>query len=114
MRIVDEEQFGPVLPVIKYKDVAEAVKEANNTTYGLGASVWTNNPESEATQSIALQLESGMSYINDHADGHETVPFGGVKGSGIGRNSGQELGLSEYTDLKTVKVTKAKVAAKVA
>jgi acyl-CoA reductase-like NAD-dependent aldehyde dehydrogenase len=113
MRIVDEEQFGPVLPIIKYKDVQEAVKEANDTTYGLGASVWTNNPESEQTQSVALQLESGMSYINDHADGHETVPFGGVKGSGIGRNNGMDIGLSEYTDIKTVKVTKAKVAAKV-
>jgi len=113
MRLVDEEQFGPVLPVIKYKDLNEAVKEANDTTYGLGASVWTNDAESEQTQSVALQLESGMSYINDHADGHETVPFGGVKGSGIGRNNGADIGLSEYTDLKTVKVTKAKVGAKV-
>jgi len=106
MRIVDEEQFGPVLPVLKYSDVDDAIERANDTEFGLGSSVWTADPNSEQALEVADRLEAGSTWINDHASNHESSPFGGMKGSGIGRENGGEIGLKEFVEMKTVKVTK--------
>ncbi|MGW0021475.1 aldehyde dehydrogenase family protein [Rhodococcus sp. NPDC003382] len=96
VRLVDEEQFGPVLPVIKYHDVDDAVARANRTSFGLGASVWTSDPV--AAEPIAEQLEAGMTWINRHAAVTPDQPFSGVKSSGLGVENGP-WGLDEFTDV---------------
>ncbi|MEV8273033.1 aldehyde dehydrogenase family protein [Microbacterium sp. NPDC077184] len=87
MAIVDEEQFGPVLPVIRYSDVEDAVASANRLDVGLGASVWG---EREQAREIARRIEAGTVWINSHGGVHPMVPFGGVKGSGYGVEFGVE------------------------
>ncbi|MDV5170193.1 aldehyde dehydrogenase family protein [Photobacterium rosenbergii] len=104
MQIVDEEQFGPVLPIIKYSEIEEAIELANSTPYGLGASLWTGDVEQ--AQRIAARIESGSVWINDHGAIQPNAPFGGIKQSGLGVEFG-EYGLHEYVALKTVKVCKA-------
>ena len=93
-RLVDEEQFGPVLPVIRYRDVDEAVRLANASTNGLGGSVWSGDPE--AARAVANRLECGTVWINGHAEVLPHCPFGGCKMSGFGVEFGLE-GLLEYT-----------------
>ena len=87
-RLVDEEQFGPVLPIIRYSDVDDAIASANGLEAGLGASVWSSDP-AEARR-VALQLEAGTVWINKHGVVHPMMPFGGVKGSGYGLEFGVE------------------------
>merc|ERR1719310_2279966 len=71
MRLVDEEHFGPVLPVIKYSDVNDAIRSANSTEYGLGGSVWTSDPQGKGAE-VAAQIDSGLVWINSHIAGmHE-------------------------------------------
>ncbi|MEM7243369.1 MAG: aldehyde dehydrogenase family protein [Pseudomonadota bacterium] len=97
LKMVKEEQFGPCLPIMKFKTDDEAIAEANNSDLGLCSSVWTADPE-RGTK-IARQLEAGYTYLNGHGpmaqDGQG--PFGGFKNSGIGRNQGYEgvLGFAE-------------------
>ncbi len=98
-RLVDEEQFGPVLPIIRYSDVDDAVSRANGTDFGLDASVW--GKDSEQTAAVASQLEAGTVFINKHADIAPHVPFGGIKCSGIGVEFGEE-GLEAYTRIKII------------
>ena len=98
-RIVDEEQFGPVLPIIRYRDLDEAVALANGTEFGLDASVWGMNPEQ--TNAVASRLEAGTVFINKHAEIAPNVPFGGIKCSGLGVEFGIE-GLQAYTTIKVV------------
>ena len=98
-RLVDEEQFGPVLPIVRYTDVDDAVRRANALDYGLDASVWGTNREQ--TRRIAAQLEAGTVYVNKHADIAPHVPFGGIKCSGIGVEFGEE-GLAAYTSIKVI------------
>ncbi|MFT4230320.1 MAG: aldehyde dehydrogenase family protein [Microbacterium sp.] len=86
--IVDEEQFGPVLPVIRYTDVDDAFARANAAEVGLGASVWSSDPEE--ARKHALRMQSGTVWINSHGGLHPMVPFGGVKGSGYGLEFGVE------------------------
>ena len=86
--LVDEEQFGPVLPIIRYKDVNEAISNANRLDAALGASVWGSNV-AEA-QRVALQMQAGTVWINQHGAIHPMVPFGGIKGSGYGVEFGIE------------------------
>ena len=74
-RIVDEEQFGPALPVVAYDDVNDALRRANNTQFGLNGSVWSADPERAAV--VAEQLECGTSWINTHAIPSPAAPFGG-------------------------------------
>ncbi|MCK6408030.1 aldehyde dehydrogenase family protein [Thauera sp.] len=93
-RLVDEEQFGPVLPVIRYRDVDEAVRLANASTNGLGGSVWAR--DIEAARAVANRLECGTVWINGHAEVLPHCPFGGCKMSGFGVEFGLE-GLLEYT-----------------
>jgi acyl-CoA reductase-like NAD-dependent aldehyde dehydrogenase len=97
--LVDEEQFGPVLPVIRFSDVEDAVTRANGTSFGLGASVWSSNPE--RAKEIAGRLDAGMVWINKHAELVPTIPFGGAKQSGIGVEFAEE-GLLEFTQLKII------------
>ncbi len=86
--LVVEEQFGPALPVIRYTDVEEAIRLANELEFGLGASVWSKD-RAEATR-IAARLESGTVWINSHGGLHPMIPFGGAKQSGYGREFGVE------------------------
>lgn len=98
-RLVDEEQFGPVLPIIRYTDVDDAIDRANGTDYGLDASVWSQ--DREAAGEVADRLEAGTVYINKHAEILPHVPFGGIKCSGLGVEFGEE-GLEAYTNIKII------------
>ena len=99
MAIVDEEQFGPALPVISYKSLDEAVAMANAGEFGLCASVW--GLDEQQLDRVSEHLEAGTVYINTHAELNPIVPFGGVKSSGIGVQFGEE-GLSSMTNSKIV------------
>lgn len=98
--IVDEEQFGPVLPVIKYSDVDDAVRRANGTEQGLGASVW--GPDSDAAVEVAKLLEAGTVWINQHGGVDPSIPFGGTKASGYGLEFGVE-GLKAMAATKVIR-----------
>ncbi|CAN7453683.1 aldehyde dehydrogenase family protein [Rhizobium sp. LjRoot254] len=99
MRIVDEEQFGPALPIIRYSDIDEVIERANRNPAGLGGSVWSSDPE--RARHYALKLECGSVWINKHGAIQPNAPFGGVKSSGIGVEFGAE-GLKEFTTIQTV------------
>jgi acyl-CoA reductase-like NAD-dependent aldehyde dehydrogenase len=98
-RIVDEEQFGPVLPVVPYTSVDEVLARVNGTMYGLGGSVWSADPERAAV--VAGRLECGTAWVNAHAGLLPFAPFGGVKWSGVGVENGP-WGLASYTDIQTL------------
>ena len=98
-RIVDEEQFGPALPVIPYRDVDDALARANATTFGLGGSVWSADPDRAA--GVAERLETGTAWVNTHAALAPHQPFGGAKWSGIGVENGS-WGLLGYTEIQVV------------
>jgi acyl-CoA reductase-like NAD-dependent aldehyde dehydrogenase len=98
-KLVDEEQFGPILPVIKFSNAEDAIARANGTSFGLGASVWSSNPQK--AQDIATRLEAGTVWINKHAELAPGIPFGGAKQSGIGIEFAEE-GLLEFTQLKVI------------
>lgn len=100
-RIVDEEQFGPVLPLIKFTDNDDALRRANATTYGLGGSVWSS--DKDRAHGLAVQMEAGTVWVNQHLQLMPNVPFGGAKNSGVGRELGEE-GLAEFTQLQVVNV----------
>ena len=103
VRLVDEEQFGPILPIIKYTDINDAIKRANSSPFGLGGSVWSSDiPKAKA---LAMQLECGSAWVNTHAAIQPNAPFGGVKQSGFGVEFARE-GLTEYTSIQTVKIQK--------
>jgi acyl-CoA reductase-like NAD-dependent aldehyde dehydrogenase len=102
-RLVDEEQFGPVLPVMSFADESEAVARANSSPWGLGGSVWSANPE--RAYALAEQMDAGTVWINKHAELDPTIPFGGAKMSGLGNELGQE-GLLEFTQQKIINMAK--------
>ncbi len=102
-RLVDEEQFGPVLPIIKYTDINDAIASANRLDAGLGASVWSNDID-KASQ-IAAQIQAGTVWINQHGAIHPMVPFGGVKGSGYGVEFGID-GLKSVTQPQIISIKK--------
>ncbi|WP_170335530.1 aldehyde dehydrogenase family protein [Ruegeria arenilitoris] len=97
--LVDEEQFGPALPIIKYSDVEDAIAAANDSPNGLGGSVWSS--DIEAAKAVASRMECGSVWINKHGAIQPNAPFGGVKSSGIGVEFADE-GLAEYTDIQVV------------
>lgn len=101
-RVVNEEQFGPVLPIVSYNTVEEAVAMANDSDEGLGGSVWGDKT---LASKIALKLECGTSWVNNHAEVLPHVPFGGCKLSGMGIEFGQE-GLLEFTQVHVINITK--------
>jgi acyl-CoA reductase-like NAD-dependent aldehyde dehydrogenase len=102
-RLVCEEQFGPVMPVLKYSTIDEAIARANSSEYGLGATVWSASTE-RALQ-VAQRLEAGTVWINKHLDLPPEVPYGGVKQSGFGVELGQQ-GLEEFTQMRIVNIAK--------
>ena len=99
VRLVDEEQFGPVLPIITYTNLDDAIRRANDTEFGLDASVWGN--DRNETARVASLLEAGTVYENKHADIAPHIPFGGIKCSGLGVEFGEE-GLAAYTAIKVI------------
>src|SRR5215469_6678656 len=101
MRIVKEEQFGPAIPIIKYRSIDEAIARANSLDVGLGGSVWGNDPQEAAR--YASRLECGTAWVNQHGTLHPLAPFGGVKHSGIGVEFNVD-GLKEYTTVQVVNV----------
>jgi acyl-CoA reductase-like NAD-dependent aldehyde dehydrogenase len=104
MRVVDEEQFGPALPILRYDDLGDAVRRANDTDYGLCGSVWSSD-EDRAT-AIAEQLEVGTTFVNTHAILPVSVQFGGAKFSGLGVENGLP-GLLSFTEAQVVHRAKA-------
>ncbi|GAA0315194.1 aldehyde dehydrogenase family protein [Psychrobacter aestuarii] len=104
VRLVDEEQFGPILPIIKFTDVETAIASANRSSVGLGGSVWSSDIEN--AQRIGARLECGTVWINNHAMLQPDAPFGGVKGSGFGVAFG-EAGLKEFTSIQTMQTAKS-------
>ncbi|HEY8494170.1 MAG TPA: aldehyde dehydrogenase family protein [Myxococcota bacterium] len=102
-RLVDEEQFGPALPILTYRDLDEAVERANATMYGLSGSVWSSVPERAAE--VAGKLECGTAWVNQHLAIAPNVPFGGAKWSGIGVENGP-WGLLGFTEIQTVNIAK--------
>ncbi len=103
-RLVDEEQFGPVLPVMKFSDEKDAVERANATQWGLGGSVWSS--DLDKAYALAEKMEAGTIWINKHSELDPTIPFGGSNQSGLGKELGAE-GLEEFTQLKIINMAKA-------
>jgi succinate-semialdehyde dehydrogenase/glutarate-semialdehyde dehydrogenase len=96
-----EELFGPVASVFRAKDVSDAIRIANGTSFGLGASAWTRD-DAERNQFVA-EIESGLLFINGMVVSDSRLPFGGVKNSGFGRELG-EFGIHEFVNIKSVRV----------
>ncbi len=99
MTIAQEEIFGPVLSVIRFKDTEEAIKIANDTKYGLAACIWTKDLDKANT--VSKKLRCGTVWVNTYGGFYNEAPYGGFKQSGIGRELGQE-GLLEYTQTKHI------------
>ncbi|GAA6156990.1 aldehyde dehydrogenase family protein [Pyruvatibacter sp. HU-CL02332] len=102
-RLVDEEQFGPVLPVIKYSDADDAVARANASPYGLGGSVWAK--DTDRAYALADKMDAGTIWVNKHAELDPMIPFGGSKMSGVGAELGAD-GLEEFTQLKIINMAR--------
>jgi acyl-CoA reductase-like NAD-dependent aldehyde dehydrogenase len=102
-RLVQEEQFGPIVPILKFSDVEDALARANDTRYGLSGSVWTNDLKRGAE--LAARLEVGTAWVNQHRATSAFVPFGGAKESGLGRQY-SSLGLKSYMEPEVVSVAK--------
>jgi acyl-CoA reductase-like NAD-dependent aldehyde dehydrogenase len=102
-RLVREEQFGPIVPVLRYEDLNDAIARANDSDYGLGCTVWSSDPE--RALDVARRVEAGVIWINKHLDLPPDIPMGGAKQSGIGAELGQE-GLEEFTQAKIINMAK--------
>jgi acyl-CoA reductase-like NAD-dependent aldehyde dehydrogenase len=102
-RLVNEEQFGPIVPILKYSDLEDAISRANDTRFGLSGSVWTS--DIERGKAIAARLEVGTAWVNQHRATSAVVPFGGAKESGIGRQY-SHLGLKAYMEPAVISVAK--------
>ncbi len=102
-RLVDEEPFGPIVPIIKYSDIDEVISRANDNESGLGGSVWSS--DLDAAAAIGQRLECGTVWINEHGALQPDAPFGGIKQSGLGVEFGM-YGLEEYTSIQTLKIMK--------
>jgi acyl-CoA reductase-like NAD-dependent aldehyde dehydrogenase len=102
-RLVDEEQFGPVLPVIRFFDSEDALARANASPWGLGGSIWS--ADLDRAYDLAGRMEAGTVWINKHADLAPNIPFGGAKQSGLGTELGEE-GLLEFTQLQIINMAR--------
>jgi succinate-semialdehyde dehydrogenase/glutarate-semialdehyde dehydrogenase len=94
-----EEFFGPVASLFRAKNLSEAIRIANDTRFGLGASVWTNDDQER--ERLISDIDSGMVFVNRMVASDQRLPFGGIKWSGYGRELGVH-GIREFTDIKTV------------
>jgi phenylacetaldehyde dehydrogenase len=99
MAVVQEEIFGPVLCVLSFDDFDELIQRANDTTYGLAASIWTRDLNKASR--FAQEIQAGIVWINGHGLYDSAAPFGGYRQSGFGRELGEDS-ISEYTQVKTV------------
>jgi acyl-CoA reductase-like NAD-dependent aldehyde dehydrogenase len=102
-RLVQEEQFGPVLPVLKYSSIDDAIARANSTPYGLGGTVWGS--DTQRAFDVAQRIASGTVWVNKHLELPPDIPFGGAKQSGFGTEMGQE-GLEEFTQSRIINIAK--------
>jgi len=109
MLVLNEEVFGPVASVLSFKSIKEAIRSANNTKYGLGASVWTQN--NKTAEEMIKSIESGMIWINDFGTPYPQCPQGGIKESGIGREL-SKYGILEFCNMKTVVISEDKTVKK--
>jgi len=107
-RLVDEEPFGPILPIIKYSDLEDVIARANDNPSGLGGSIWSS--DIQRASELANRLACGSVWINNHAAVQPNVPFGGVKQSGFGVEFSTE-GLEEYTSIQSVFIPKSEESA---
>ena len=103
-RLVREEQFGPVLPILPYDTIEEAIQYANEVEYGLGGIVWAGDIERGAE--VASKIETGTIWVNRHLVLPKDIPFGGAKQSGIGVQNGIE-GIEDFTQRRILSVKKA-------
>ncbi len=99
MPAFDEETFGPVFAVIAYSSVDEVVRLVNQSRYGLGASIWTSQPEKAID--LARRIQAGAVFINSNVHSHPGIPFGGMKESGYGRELSRE-GMLEFVNIKAI------------
>ncbi|HYB76322.1 MAG TPA: aldehyde dehydrogenase family protein, partial [Nitrososphaerales archaeon] len=99
MKVMQEEVFGPVAPIYVARDVESAVQIANDTEFGLGASIWTN--DSAKGRELALRMECGVVFVNELVRSDPRMPFGGIKQSGIGRELSR-FGLLEFVNVKSI------------
>jgi acyl-CoA reductase-like NAD-dependent aldehyde dehydrogenase len=104
MRIAQEEVFGPVLSIIKFKDEEEAVAIANDVAYGLAAGVWTQSVKRATV--MARRIRAGTVWVNTYRAVSMTMPFGGYKASGLGRENGAEA-IEAYLQTKSVWINNA-------
>ncbi|HFQ15942.1 MAG TPA: aldehyde dehydrogenase family protein, partial [Rhodobacteraceae bacterium] len=102
-RIVDEEQFGPILPIIKYSNIKKIADIANDTDFGLGASVWSRD-RARATR-IAGQMQAGTVWVNQCTNIGPHIPMAGFKGSGLGVEQAEE-GLEEYSQVQVLNIAR--------
>jgi acyl-CoA reductase-like NAD-dependent aldehyde dehydrogenase len=102
-RLVREEQFGPVLPVLRYSEIDDAIARANDTDYGLGGSVWSS--DRDRAFAVAARIHAGTVWVNKHLDVSLDAPFAGAKQSGIGAELGRE-GLEEFTQATIINMAK--------
>ena len=103
-KLVDEEQFGPIAPIIKYSDINEVIERANKNQSGLGGSIWSSDVKKASE--LASKLECGSAWVNEHGTIQPNMPFGGTKQSGFGLEFGQQ-GLDAFFCLQSVKIPKA-------
>jgi succinate-semialdehyde dehydrogenase/glutarate-semialdehyde dehydrogenase/succinyl-CoA reductase len=100
MEIAQEEVFGPVAPIIAAADEKEATRIANDSKFGLGASIWTQNLEK--AEELSTKIASGMVTVNNVVISDPRVPFGGIKNSGFGRELSRS-GMLEFVNIKSVR-----------
>jgi succinate-semialdehyde dehydrogenase/glutarate-semialdehyde dehydrogenase len=102
-RVITEETFGPVLPVIRVRNLNEAIEKANGSIYGLGSSIWTR--DLDQANAAAERIEAGYTWINSPQIIFDELPFGGVKQSGLGKEHGSEA-LEYYMETKSIVVAR--------
>lgn len=102
-KLVREEQFGPVLPVLRFSDIENVIVRANDMDFGLGGSVWSSNPD--RAFAVAARINSGTVWVNKHLDVRPDTPFARAKQSGVGAEMGQE-GLEEFIQAAIINMAK--------